>query len=117
MSAPFDREEAKKFLRHREMLEKGKNEEIRKKILQKTVRELEEEFAGQGVEVYLIGSLTRPNAFTESSDIDIVLKNFKGDRFALWSKLAQKMDREIEIILYETCSFKDYVVSQGYKVL
>lgn len=113
----FDRDEAKKFLFERETAAKEKLEQERQQIFQKVVAFLKEEFKGTDVEVYLVGSLLIPYRFTNSSDVDIVLKNFHEDRFDLWTKLEEKIGRKIEIILFEKCSFKKFVIAQGFKVI
>lgn len=113
----FDSDEAKKHLIQRQEKEKERLEQERTILLQKAISVLTDEFKGSPVEVYLVGSITRPYHFTSSSDIDIVLKNFKGDRFEIWTKLEEKLRKQVEIILFETCSFQDFVISQGYKVL
>ncbi len=113
----FDRNEAKKFLFERAEKEKNKLEQERNLLLQQVMPILIDEFAGSGVEVFLVGSLVRPYCFTSNSDVDIVLKNFKGDRFDIWTRLEKKIDKNIEIILFETCQFKEFVATQGLKVV
>lgn len=113
----FDIDAAKKFLREREEKEKEHFEEMRKIVLEKTIEVLRQEFQGSSVEVYLVGSITQPFEFTDRSDIDIVLKNFQGDFFDVWSKLQQKLDRIIEVILFETCHFQEHILKHGKKVL
>lgn len=113
----FDVDAAKKFLQEREKKEKEHFEKIRKEVLEKTISILKEMFQESSVEVYLVGSILQPFQFTDRSDIDIVLKNFQGDYFDTWSKLQQKMDRTIEVILFETCHFQDHIMKYGHKVL
>lgn len=113
----FDVDAAKKFLQEREKNEKEHFEKIRKKVLEDTISILKETFQGSSVEVYLIGSILQPFQFTNRSDIDIVLKNFQGDYFDTWSKLQQRIDRTIEVILFETCHFQDHIMKCGQKVL
>ncbi|HEX2583462.1 MAG TPA: hypothetical protein VHL30_05035 [Chlamydiales bacterium] len=113
----FDSEEAKKFLLEREQKEKQEKERERKNLLQKAISILEEEFTGTAVEVYLIGSILRPFSFTSKSDVDIVLKNYKGDRFDFWTKMEAKIGRSVEIIAFETCSFQEFILKNGLKVL
>lgn len=113
----FNRDEAKKFLEAREAEEKQERETDRKEALRKVISILKEEFAGSSVEAYLVGSLIRPFQFSLTSDVDIVLKNFQGDRFDLWPKLEKKIGRKVEIILFETCHFQEFVVKEGLKVV
>lgn len=113
----FDPQEAKEYLYQREKLAKDEWEKKRQQLLSTVIGVLKEELSGQDLEAFLVGSLIKPYAFTESSDVDIVLINFHGDRFSLWSKLEQKIECEVEIILYEKCSFQEFVLTEGLKVL
>jgi predicted nucleotidyltransferase len=113
----FDTEAAIKFLRERERSEKNEREEERQKVLHKVTLVLKEKFADSGVDVYLIGSILEPFGFSPHSDIDIVVKNFHGDRFDLWTALEHQCGRTVEIILFESCSFADHVVKYGLKVV
>jgi len=117
MADNFDYEAAKKSLRLKEEKENAQKEEDRLHFLQRVKTILKEEFNGTGVEVYLVGSILQPSRFTSMSDIDIVLKNFHGDRFELWAKLDRKIGRTLEIIIFETCHFQDFVLKDGLKVV
>jgi predicted nucleotidyltransferase len=116
-SNDFDSDEAKKYLIDRENKEKKAREQERKAVLQKVILILKKEFEGSAVEVYLVGSITRPYSFSAKSDVDIVLKNYQGDRFALWPKLESEIGRAVEIISFDTCPFKEFVAKEGLKVL
>lgn len=117
MSEYFDTNAAKDSLVKREKEKLKKNENDRQIQLTKIIEILKDEFIDQQVEVFLVGSITQPYKFRENSDIDIVLKNFKGDRFDAWSSIDRKIDRTIELILYEKCHFKEHVDQQGLKIL
>lgn len=117
METDFDPEEAKKFLLAKEKAEKKQKEAQRKMVLQKAISVLKKEFKGSQVEVYLIGSILRPLSFSSHSDIDIVLKNYNQDRFECWAKLEGMIERKVEIILFETCHFQEFVLKEGFKVV
>ena len=117
MDDSFDVQEARRHLREREKLEKEKREKDRKELLERVITHLQSLFSDMDVEVYLVGSITRPYRFTKQSDIDIVVKNFSGDLFALWAKIEEKVERSVEVILYEKCHFKQHVESEGLKVI
>jgi predicted nucleotidyltransferase len=112
----FNVEEARNFLRKRERAKKNYLEEERKKILQQTISALQDFFKDSEIEVYLVGSILQPYQFTPRSDIDIVVKNFRGDRFELWSQLENLCGREIDLVLFEKCDFKAYILKYRYKV-
>jgi predicted nucleotidyltransferase len=117
MADNFNSEEAKKFLLAKEEKQRKHSEKERKTLLNKTIRVLEKEFKGSSVEVYLIGSILQPFNFTSRSDIDVVLKNYSGDRFELWAKLEGEIGRKVEIIPFETCHFQELVIKNGFKVV
>ncbi len=117
MASEFDPIEAKKFLKEREENTRKDQEKIREEFLWNVISILREHFKDSAVQVYIVGSLIRPNQFTSSSDVDIVVKNFTGDRFALWSALEAKIGRTVEVILFETCQFKEFIESDGLRVM
>ena len=117
MNKKFDSDEAKKFLLAKEKKEKQEREEERKALLQMVISALKKEFEGSAVEVYLIGSIIQPFRFSLRSDIDIVLKNYREDRFDLWAKLERTIGRKIEVILFEKCQFQEFVLKEGFKVV
>jgi predicted nucleotidyltransferase len=117
MSKNFDADQAKRFLEQRESLAKEEREQTRKAIFTLAVDSLKNLFMDSGVEVYLVGSITQPYMFNPRSDVDIVVKNFTGDRFALWSQLETMIKRSVEVIIFESCHFQEHVIKSGYKVL
>lgn len=117
MEREFDTEKAKAFLSEKEQKEKEQKEQERLLVLKKTQDILKEELANANVEVFLVGSVIVPYKFHSRSDVDIVVKNFDGDRFALWSKLERKIGRDVELIKYENCSFQEHVDKEGLKVI
>ena len=117
MSSDFDINEAREFLSKKEAQKNEEYEQERLKVLQRVTELLKKEFSDSEVEVYLVGSITKPHQFTKRSDVDIVIKNFKGDRFDTWPKLERKIGRDVELILYENCHFKDHVKSQGLRIV
>lgn len=113
----FNSEEAKNFLQERDRKEKQDQEETRRSLLEKTIAILKEELKDISIEVYLVGSILQPFAFTPHSDIDIVIKNYQGDRFDLWTTLEKRIGRKVEVILFESCSFKEFMHSKGLRVI
>jgi predicted nucleotidyltransferase len=117
MEEKFNEEEARKFLLSREEKEKQTKEQERKTLLSKVISVLKQEFKNSSVEVYLVGSILRPFSFSSSSDIDVVLKGYKGDRFDVWTRLEGEFGRRVEIILFETCHFQEFVLKEGSQQL
>lgn len=116
MNEQFDADEARKFLQAKEEGEKQQKEIERKTLLEKVTKILQQEFKGTAVEVYLIGTIIQPFRFSARSDIDIVLKNYQKDRFEFWAQLERQLERRVEIIPFETCRFKDFVLKEGLRV-
>ena len=117
MDKSFDADAAKRFLEKRESEEKEKGERDRLAVLALAIDALKKLFANTNVEVYLVGSVIRPHAFHGQSDVDVVLKNFKGDRFEVWTELEKMIARTVEVIIFENCHFQDYILRDGHKVL
>ncbi len=113
----FDSKEAKEFLLEREKKKKEEQEKDRQEMLQKVTLILREKFKNTSVEVYLVGSILRPYSFSARSDVDVVLKNYQGDRLSLWTELEEKLGRSVEVIPFETCSFKEFIEKDGFRVI
>ncbi|MBM3197650.1 MAG: hypothetical protein FJZ58_00145 [Chlamydiae bacterium] len=116
MDKDFSIEKAKKFLASQEKDLEEQKELKRLAALELAISVLKSMFSHTPVEVYLVGSITRPLAFHAGSDVDIVVKNFKGDRFELWTQLESKLQRTVEVILFENCLFQEHVITQGLRV-
>lgn len=117
MDQNFDFNEAKKNLEKQERQKKEALEQERIDLLENVVNALKTIKFEPSVEVFLVGSITQPYKFHSGSDVDIVLKNFTGDRFDLWPQLERMIKRNVEVIIFENCSFQDYVMSMGYRVI
>ena len=117
MEPPFDRTAAQETLKKKETQKQELLETTRLEVLNHTTEVIKNYFKNKNVNVFLIGSLIIPHQFTPSSDVDIVLKNFHGDRFEVWPELESLIGRQVEIILYEKCPFQDHVDRNGMKVI
>lgn len=113
----FNIDDAFHYLRKREEKQAIVREKRRLELLPRVISILSEELTGHDVELFLIGSILHPYKFNHYSDIDIVLKNYQGDRFCLWTALEAKIGLPIEVILYEECHFQKEIIDQGLKVL
>lgn len=117
MDNHFNIDEAKKFLKARESEEREKRESERQATLSLVIDTLKTIFSNTCVEAYLVGSLLQPYQFYAHSDIDIVLKNFKADRFHIWTQLEEIIKRKVEVIVFENCHFQEHVLKNGYKAV
>ena len=116
MDTHFDKNEARKFLESRESHDKEKQELERQTILAKVIDTLNSIFDNTEVEIFLVGSIIQPFKFHPNSDVDVVVRNFNGDRFELWTKLESIIKRDVEVILFENCHFQEHVLKSGHKV-
>jgi len=65
-------------------------------------------------EVYLFGSITRPNQFFEKSDIDIGIEGLhKFSHYRFVAEISRLMDRSVDVVRLEDCSFADVIRTRG----
>jgi predicted nucleotidyltransferase len=78
--------------------------------LQSALREL---IPGQ--RVILFGSLTRLGVFNDRSDIDLALEaepvQMSAER--LISELMERLDRPVDVLLLDRCSFREKILREG----
>lgn len=115
-SSSFDENEAIENLKKLEKKGAEEQEKNRLLVLKNVVAAVKDYFADTPVQVFVIGSLIQPGKFRSDSDVDLVLKNFSGDRFDVWTFLEGQIARKVEVILYENCSFKDHIDKFGLRI-
>ncbi len=78
--------------------------------LQSALREL---IPGQ--RVILFGSLTRPGVFNDRSDVDLALETEPVQMSAerLISELMERLDRPVDVLLLDRCSFREKILREG----
>jgi predicted nucleotidyltransferase len=78
--------------------------------LQSALREL---IPGQ--RVILFGSLTKPGVFNDRSDIDLALESEPVQMSAerLISELMERLDRPVDVLLLDRCSFREKILREG----
>lgn len=95
-----------------------KREKTRKEILYATVIKLKEYFSRKEIKnLYIIGSILREGMFYDFSDIDIAVEGLTGNYFETSCELEHILDRNIELIEIEKCSFKEKIKKEGLKIL
>ncbi|MFN0050330.1 MAG: nucleotidyltransferase family protein [Cytophagales bacterium] len=69
--------------------------------------------------LYIFGSITRENMFSETSDIDIAVKTIKADIsfFKLWIQIDTICETEIDLLDMDECSFSHLIEAQGIKIM
>ncbi|MEW6540418.1 MAG: nucleotidyltransferase domain-containing protein [Bacillota bacterium] len=95
-----------------------KREAYRRRKLAQLRRQLADYFARKKVaRVYVIGSIVRPGAFDETSDIDIAVLGLKEDYLRVSSELEALVERELDLIELEYCRFAAEVEREGLRII
>lgn len=65
--------------------------------------------------VVVFGSLTKPNRFTDVSDIDLALEAEPQGMslYQLTALLAEQMERPVDIVLLSECRFRERIAREG----
>jgi predicted nucleotidyltransferase len=65
-------------------------------------------------EIYLFGSITKPQQFSHWSDIDIGIKGLNKYRhYRFISDLSGLLEREIDVVRLEDCPFAEAIEKRG----
>jgi predicted nucleotidyltransferase len=101
------------LLKRRDQRRRWLNEELRQKVRQDLRDSLHRLMPGK--KVLLFGSVTRPHAFHETSDIDIALINEpeEDSRYRLQVKLEEMLRRPVDLVLLCECRFRDKIEHEG----
>lgn len=67
-------------------------------------------------QVFVIGSILQEMSFYNFSDIDIVVEGLKKGYFKTLCELEGLLDRRVDLIEYENCSFKRIIDNIGIRV-
>lgn len=94
-----------------------RKEKLRLKVISKIKYALNELFQEvQFKEAYIFGSVTKPNRFSEDSDIDIGFLGLKeNDFFKALSILSRKLDSSVDIIQLEDYKYRNGIEKIGIK--
>jgi predicted nucleotidyltransferase len=68
-----------------------------------------------GERVWIFGSLTQGGRFNDASDVDVALEAEPGGMSAgrLSSELSERLARPVDVVLIETCRFRDKIRREG----
>jgi len=68
-----------------------------------------------GERVWIFGSLTQPGRFTDASDVDVALEAEPAVISAgrLSSELSERLARPVDVVLLDTCRFRDKIRREG----
>ncbi|MEO5721230.1 MAG: nucleotidyltransferase domain-containing protein [Chthoniobacterales bacterium] len=68
-----------------------------------------------GESVLVFGSLTRPEAFGDASDVDLALFSEPPGKslYSLQAEFEERMERRVDLILLEESRFKDNLLREG----
>ena len=92
-----------------------RREDLRRKTLSQLLSLLERMLPGQ--EVWVFGSVIRPGAFRENSDVDLALREEPAgiSRYRLQSLLEEALGRPIDIILLPESRFAETILMEGQR--
>ena len=67
-------------------------------------------------EAYIFGSLSRPYAFYESSDIDIAFCGLPEEKFLFaMAFLSDLLERDVDVVMLEKSKFKEKILREGIR--
>jgi uncharacterized protein len=97
------------------MRRRQENERQRLIVLNQVTEWLDARGADYGIDqAYLFGSLTRPNGFTEESDVDIAVEPIEPDRFfTVMGALTELVGRDVDLVELSKCHFADRIRQKG----
>jgi len=101
------------LLKSREEQRGQRREELRSEVRQRLKDALHR--LAPGEKIVLFGSVTRPHAFHERSDVDIafVEEPKKDSRYRLLSKLEEIIRQPVDLIVLPECRFREKIIREG----
>lgn len=94
-------------------------EKLRISKLEKAVKILKQYSNEISVEnLYIFGSITRPQMFTEYSDVDIAVKNIEKNIsfFQIWKQIEDICDFDIDLMDMDECNFAHLIEKNAIKI-
>ncbi len=88
-------------------------------LLEKIINNLTKKIYEIDVEsMYIFGSITKQNMFTEHSDIDIAIKNkaLKVPFSTVWNQLENICEHNIDLLDLDECNFANFIINNGIKI-
>lgn len=103
------------LLDHLQAQHRLQQEHKRLTTLAKTLNWLADNAPHYGIcQAYLIGSLIRPDQFTERSDVDLAVEEIAPHLFfPAIAHLSECLERDVDIIVLSQCHFADRLRQQG----
>lgn len=90
-----------------------RREELRLQVRQRLKEALHQ--LAPGERVLLFGSVTRPHAFHNRSDVDIafVEEPRRNSRYALQAKLEEMIHHPVDLVILSECRFREKIEREG----
>ncbi len=87
-------------------------------LLQIIIEKLRNYFKDKKVgKVFIIGSILKEGKFYEYSDIDIAVEALQEDYFRTLAEMEALIERDIDLIELETCSFRMDIQNHGLRIV
>lgn len=101
------------LLKRREERRWQRREELRQQVRQRLKEALHQ--LAPGEEIFLFGSVTRPHAFHERSDVDIAFieEPKKSSRYGLQAKLEELIHHPVDLVVLSECRFRKKIEREG----
>ncbi len=87
-----------------------KREELLKNIIPSIKKYFKKKMVSRA---YLVGSVLQPLHFGDNSDIDIAVENLNEDYFRTMCELEELLQRNVDLIEIEKCSFAKNIRERG----
>lgn len=94
-------------------------EQMRQRTMAQAVETLRIYFATRKVKaVYLTGSILEEGKFLSCSDIDVAVEGLPEDEYLITlADLGYLLQRDVDLIEIEKCSFREHILHKGLRVL
>ena len=101
------------LLKRREQRRWQRREELRQRVRQKLKVALHQ--LAPGERILLFGSVTRPKAFHQRSDVDIAFfeEPKRSSRYRLQAQLEEMIQHPVDLVVLSECRFREKIEREG----
>ena len=99
------------------LLRRAKNLEYERQIMLARIATMLEQLGAQyGIDrAWIFGSVTRPNRFTQRSDVDIAVETLNpDDLFDAISAFSNYLARDVDLVVLNKCHFAHRIRTEGF---
>ena len=107
----------KSYLFSKQAIQASQYEKMRLSELNNTVAILQQFFKNEAGKVFIFGSINHKGCFFPSSDIDIAVSGFQGNRIDLYCALSNLFQRKIDLVILEKSRIKEYILNDCIQII